>query len=593
MTLIEQAIALHQRGNLAEAEALYKTMLASDANNFDALHMLGIIRAQSGLFDEAEQLIRRAIEIDSTVVPCLHHYGTVLAMLKRYQDALNVYNSALKLASNYGPVYFDRGNALDALKRYDEALASYVKAQMLVPDSRYLKGKILHMKLMCCDWAQLGPLIESLEKDLQERSLPVEPFQYQAVASTARGMQRCTEVYTAGKYPRSATPLWRGEKYNHSKIRVGYVSGEFRNHAVCLLMAGLFELHDKNRFELFAFDNGRDDGSEIRGRINRAFDNIVDISRQDDIQAASKIREEEIDILINLNGYFGDERTGVFSRKPSPILVNYLGFTATLGADYIDYIIADKYVIPPENAAFYTEKVVYLPDTYQVNDTKRPASERTPTRAEVKLPAAGFVFCCFCNNLKITPQLFDVWMRLLKTVPNSILWLLENHPSVSKNLQAEAKERHIEPGRLLFAPAIKYADYLTRYRVADLFLDTFPFNGGATTSDALWAGLPVVTCSGQAFNARMSGSLLKTLGLPELITKSLEEYEALALKLAQDPASLTSIREKLALNRATRPLFDTARFTRHIEAAYEHMWESYQRGEKPQSFAVDPIDLQR
>ncbi|HTV35717.1 MAG TPA: tetratricopeptide repeat protein [Xanthobacteraceae bacterium] len=587
MTLIDQAIALHRQGNLVEAEALYRKALDADAGNFDALHMLGIIRAQSGQYDEAEKLIGRAVSIDPTVVPCLHNYGTVFAKLKRYQDALNIYDRAVRLAPNYGPIYFDRGNALYGLQRYDKALASYTRAQSLMLGHKYLSGKLLHLKMLCCDWGQLDAVVESIEKDLQERAAPVEPFGYQAVANSARSFQRCVEIYTADKYPRSPAPLWRGEKYSHRKIRIGYVSGEFRAHVVCFLMAELFELHDKNRFELYAFDNGRDDGSDVRARINRAFDRVIEIGHLDDLQAASAIRKEEIDILVNLNGYFGDERTGVFSRKPAPVQVNYLGFTATIGADYIDYIIADAYVVPPQSRPFYTEKVVSLPDTYQANDTKRPLAALAPTRTQLGLPEAGFVFCCFCNTFKITPQIFDVWMRLLQGVDGSVLWLLENHPVSSQNLRREAKQRGIAPERLVFAPSIKYADYLSRYRAADLFLDTFPFNGGATASDALWAGLPVLTCSGEPFTARMAGSLLGAVDLPELITSSLADYEALALKLARDRALLASIREKLARNRDTCPLFKSERFTRHLEAAYQTMWERSQRGEQATSFAVE------
>ena len=352
-------------------------------------------------------------------------------------------------------------------------------------------------------------------------------------------------------------------------------------------MTELFELHDKNRFELFAFDNGWDDGSELRGRINKAFNTIIDISRLDDLQVATLIKQKQIDILVNLNGYFGGHRTPVFSYKPSPIQVSYLGFSATMGTDYIDYIIADRYIIPPEHKNFYTESVVYLPDTFQVNDTKRQVAMRTPTRAESMLPDNGFVFCCFNNNFKITPEIFDVWMRILNKVNGSVLWLLGSNPAVSRNLREAAKHRNIAPERLVFSLFAKnHSDYLARYRVADLFLDTLPFNAGGTASDALWAGLPLLTCSGETYTARMAGSLLNAIGLPELITTTLDAYEQMAIDLATHPEKLAAIKQKLAKNRLTTPLFDTKLFTKHIEAAYTMMYERHQADLPPDHIVI-------
>ena len=353
-------------------------------------------------------------------------------------------------------------------------------------------------------------------------------------------------------------------------------------------MAELFERHDKNRFELFAFDNGWDDASEMRDRIEKAFTEIVDITRLSDLGAAALIKQKQIDILVDLNGYFGLAREGIFSHRPCPVQVNYLGFPGTLGVDYMDYILADRHVIPPEHAAFYAEKVVYLPDTYQVNDSRRAIAERTPTRAEVRLPETGFVFCCFNNNYKITPDVFDVWMRLLRNVRDSVLWLLEDNPLASSNLRREAEERGVAPERLVFAPRLKPDEHLARHALADLFLDTLPCNAHTTASDALWAGLPLLTCMGGTFPGRVAGSLLNAVGLPELITHDLESYEARALELASTPPMLIDLRTRLARNRLTHPLFDTDRFRRHIESAYVTMWERYRRSDPPESFAVRP-----
>ncbi|MGH9579284.1 MAG: hypothetical protein ACRD3R_17735, partial [Terriglobales bacterium] len=318
------------------------------------------------------------------------------------------------------------------------------------------------------------------------------------------------------------------------------------------------------------------------------FDEMVDITRLGDGEAAAAIKRRKIDILVNLNGYFGRPRQGVFGLRACPVQVNYLGFPGTIGAGYIDYIIADSQVIPPEQKAFYTEKVVYLPDTYQVNDSRRRIAERMPTRAEAGLPDSGFVFCCFNNNYKITPDMFDIWMRLLNKVPGSVLWLLEDNAAASRNLRREAEARGVASERLVFAKVIRLDEHLARHRLADLFLDTLPYNAHTTGSDALWAGLPLLTCQGTTFPGRVAASLLKAVGVPELITSSREEYEALALALATHPAQSAEIRAKLARNRTTHPLFDTDRFRRHIEAAYLAMWERAERGEPPASFAVQP-----
>jgi predicted O-linked N-acetylglucosamine transferase (SPINDLY family) len=320
--------------------------------------------------------------------------------------------------------------------------------------------------------------------------------------------------------------------------------------------------------------------------LENAVERFIDAQNQSDDEVATLLRELEVDIAVDLKGFTTDSRTGIFAYRPAPIQVNYLGYPGTMGAPYIDYIVADPVVIPPEHHPYYTEKVVYLPECYQVNDSKRAIAEAAPSRAAAGLPELGFVFCCFNNNYKITPALFDVWMRLLREVPGSVLWLLEANATAAENLRREAQARGIEPRRLVFAPRVKLAEHLARHRLADLFLDTLPYNAHTTASDALWTGLPVLTCQGQTFAGRVAASLLQAIGLPELITHSLPDYEALALKLATDPALLRQIKDKLAANRLTTSLFDTDRFRRHLEAAYTTMWEAYQRGEQPRSFAV-------
>jgi predicted O-linked N-acetylglucosamine transferase (SPINDLY family) len=368
------------------------------------------------------------------------------------------------------------------------------------------------------------------------------------------------------------------------------VSGELREQATSYLAAGLFECHDRNKFEILALSTGINDGSPMRRRLEAAFDSIVDVQLESDRTVAELIRRREVDILVNLNGFFGVERTGIFALRPCPIQVNYLGYPGTMGADYIDYVIADKFVIPMDQHEHYAEKVVYLPETYQVNDRKRRVSDRPVTRAEFGLPELGFVFCCFNNSHKLTPSMFAIWMRLLSQIDGSVLWLLEANDAVNTALKRAAEERGVSGTRIMFAPFADLAEHLARQRLADLFLDTLPHNAHTTASDALWVGLPVLTCMGSTFAGRVAGSLLHSAGVPDLITHSLEEYEAVALRLAREPALLRTLKARLARNRDTCPLFDTARFTRHIEAAYMDMWQRQQSGKPPVSFVVDPAE---
>jgi protein O-GlcNAc transferase len=374
---------------------------------------------------------------------------------------------------------------------------------------------------------------------------------------------------------------------------LAYVSADFRDHPVSSLAAGLFETHDRSRFEVLGLSFGADDPGEMRSRMKAAFDRFIDIQDRSDHDAASLLRELEVDVAVDLMGLTANSRPGVFAKRPSPVQVNYLGYAGTIGADYIDYVIADRIVVPPDQHGNFSERVVYLPDSFQANDATRRISERTPSRAQAGLPEHCFVFCCFNNAFKITPDLFDVWMRLLGAIEGSVLWLSAGG-SARDNLRREAQRRGVSSDRLLFAPKTRrMEDHLARYRLADMFIDTLHFNAHTTASDALWAGLPVLTCAGATYASRVAGSLLHAVGLPELIAHSLDDYEALALRLAGDPALLGSFRQRLSRNRETFPLFDTGRFTRHLEAAYTTMWERQQRDQPPESFAVAPIGTTR
>ena len=352
------------------------------------------------------------------------------------------------------------------------------------------------------------------------------------------------------------------------------------------MIAGLIEAHDKARFETTAISFGPDNQDPLRTRLKQSFDRFLDVSRNGDYETARLLKDLEIDIAVDLKGYTRGGRTGIFSFRPAPVQVNWLGFPGTLGLDYIDYIIADQFVIPKDAHAFYTEKVVYLPHSYYPTDGGRQISGKTPTRAEVGLPAGAFVFCSFNNNYKISPAVFDVWMRLLNQVDGRVLWLREGSSAAARNRRRSAQLRGVDPGRLVFAPRVQLDDHLARHRLAGLVLDSLPYNAHTTASDALWAGVPVVTCLGSTFVGRVAGSLLNAVGLPELITETFTEYEALALKLARDCGVLAALKAKLVRNRERFPLFDTDRLRRHIESAYQTMWERCQQGLPPASFTV-------
>jgi protein O-GlcNAc transferase len=587
--LTGRGVALRGLKRFALAAESFERALVFDPGNADAWLGRAAVLMDLRRFSEAAASYDKALAARPDFADAYYGRGCALQRLRRYDEALADFETALAMRPAFVDCLFAYGNLLRERNRLDEAARAFERLYDFAPDHDFFKGMLLYTKMFCGDWERYAELADAVTSDVRVGRKATEPFIYQAISRSPADLKRCAETFAAARYPAAAMPVWSGERYPHEKIRIGYVAGEFRYQATSILMAELFERHDKSRFAVCGFDNGWDDGSALRKRINAACDEVIDIASLGDLAAAGTIRQREIDVLVDLSGYFGLERTGVFALRPAPVQVNYLGFPGTLGADYIDYIIADKTVIPPEEAAFYTEKVAWLPDCYQANDTKRHIADRAPTRRDEGLPEHGFVFCCFNNTYKITPDVFDVWMRLLGRVEGSVLWLLKHTELTPPNLRREAERRGIAPERLVFATGIPLEEHLARHRLADLFVDTLPYNAHTTGNDALWAGLPLVTCEGSTFPGRVAASLLRAAGVPELITGSLPEYEAMALTLAESPELLASLKAKLAENRDTCPLFNAERYARHIEAAYIGMWERAQRGEAPESFAVEPI----
>jgi predicted O-linked N-acetylglucosamine transferase (SPINDLY family) len=471
------------------------------------------------------------------------------------------------------------------LGRPADAVPVLSRLREIAPHRPYVVGDLLYAKMLCCDWAGFGELAAAVQRGMQDSRPVMSPFGYMAIAESEPDLKTCATIYSADHFPPVMNDF-SGRRRPRGKIRIGYSSGEFRAQATSFLMAELWELHDRSRFELVAFDNGWDDGSPMRARIAAAFDEMIDITRLSDVDAAALVNRKAIDILVNLNGFFGEPRQGVFACRPSPIQVNYLGYPGTLGASYMDYLIADEIVIPPSSRSFYTEKVVTLPGCYQPNDRRRPIADQIPSRADLGLPPDAFVFCCFNNHYKLTPRMFDIWTRLLAQIEGSVLWLIQDDQASADNLRREAGARGIASERLVFAPRQPLPLHLARHAAADLFLDTLPCNAHTTASDALWAGLPVLTARGTTFPGRVGASLLTAVGLPEMVAADLGQYEARALELARSRPALEAVRRKLAANRATAPLFDAPRFVRHIEDAYSRIYERHQAGLPPDHMEV-------
>jgi predicted O-linked N-acetylglucosamine transferase (SPINDLY family) len=536
-------------------------------------------------YDEAITHYDKALSLKPDYAEGWSNKGNVFNELKRYDEAISHYDKALSLKPDYAEGWSNKGNLFNELKRYHEAITCYEKAVSLKSDIDWLSGDLLHAKMKICSWSDFSESLENISKKVVVNVKVMVPFPLLSLNDDALLHKKCSEMFVKSKYPFNPVlgPLFSNS--GNQKIRVGYFSADFRNHAVSLLTAELYELHDKNKFDIFAFSFGLDDKSPMRLRLSQSFNQFIDVSKMLDSEIAELSRTLQIDIAVDLGGHTQDSRTGIFSYRAAPIQTSYIGYLGTMGAEYYDYLLADKSIIPDELQNFYSEKIVYLP-SYQANDRKRTISERQYTREELGLPDTGFVFCCFNNNYKILPSTFDTWMRILNAVEGSVLFLYADNEWAKANLIDEASLRGIDSARLVFGGRIPTEDYLARYRVCNLFLDTFPYNAGTTASDALWAGLPVLTLTGQSFASRVAASLLNAIGLPELITSTQKEYEALAIELALNPKKLADIKLKLENNRLTTPLFDTPMFTKNLEAAYIKMVERYQAGLEPEHILV-------
>jgi predicted O-linked N-acetylglucosamine transferase (SPINDLY family) len=527
-------------------------------------------------YEEALSYYDQAIKLKPDFAEAYNNKGSIYKDLKRYDEALFNSDQAIKLKPDFPEAYYNKGNIFKDLKIYDEALFNYEQAIKLKPDYEYLFGILLHMKMYMCDWQDFNVKVENLLLQTNENKKSSFCYPVLALTDSPSIQRKSSEIWINDKHPFNSLfgPILKSRQ--RDKIKIGYYSPDFREHPVTYLLTELIELHDKNQFELFGFYFGPPDSSKMHKRVSSAFNQFIDVGLKSDKDIALISRELGIDIAVDLTGFTESARTDIFSYRAAPIQVNYLGYPGTTGAEYIDYIIADPIIIPTESQQYYSEKIVYLPNSYQVNDRQRSMTDKVFTKDELGLPKDSFVFCCFNNNYKITPNTFDGWVRILKVVKGSVLWLLEDNPIAVLNLRKEAQVRGLDPNRLVFAKRANPPEHLARHRAADLFIDTLPYNAHTTASDALWAGLPVLTCMGESFASRVAASLLNAIELPELITTTQKQYEARAIELATNPEKLKAIKYKLERNRLTTALFDTPRFTKHIEAAYKQMYERYQ-----------------
>jgi predicted O-linked N-acetylglucosamine transferase (SPINDLY family) len=583
-----EAWRLHRAGEHEKAERLYREIIRADPANYEALHRLAFLHGQRGRWEDAQSLMARAIELNPRAVDAQFLRGTALQKLHRHGEAVACFDRALALNPGLAEVRLNRAASLYRLRRYEEAGDDYGRLLENAPDYPFARGNRLFCRLQCCDWRSLEDDTAAVATAMRAGKRVIAPFDAKALFLSAADELACARIWAADQHAGPATFSPPPERGRDSIIRIAYVSADFREGPLGTLMPGVFERHDRRRVETIGVSIGTDDGSAMRRRFEQAFGRFIDAGAKSDAEIASLLREMEIDIAVDLMGFTEGGRPGIFKHRPAPIQVNYLGYPGTVGGDWLDYLIADRVVVPDEQRRFYAEEIVYLPGTFLPRDTVSNASPAPITRADEGLPGQCFVFACFNNTYKINPLMFDIWMRLLHAVEGSVLWLPESNRAAMQNLVREANVRGVASERLVFAPFRKSPEqHLARLSLADLFLDTLPYNAHTTASDALWAGLPVLTCLGATFAGRVAASMLRSLEIPELITQSPGEYETVALRLARDAEALRAIRDKLGRHRTTRPTFDEGRFARNLETAYVTMWERHQRGERPASFAVE------
>lgn len=590
--LLNRDVILQKQDRGDQSLATYESALAAQPANVDLLADSASILAREGRLSEAVARFEAALKLAPGRADIHYRRGDVLRLMNRLEEALKCFQRAVELQADNSEALHDAGGVLQLLGRTDEAIqwhraAAEVRARAPVPSTfDDPTSQVLWCQRRLCDWAGHTELAHQTLQLVQLGKKTLEPFVTLSITDDPEIQSKCAKGF-AEHFAWARVRRDRHEPaFDRARLRIGYLSSDFQQHATSELIVGLIEAHSRSRFEIVGYSYGGPDTSAMRQRLVGGFDSFHDLTPLTDLQAARKITTDGIDILVDLKGYTSGHRFGIAARRPAPLIVHYLGFPGTLGTSCIDYLIGDSFVIPPGSEAHYSEAIARLPHVYQANDCNRAVGGRSPSRLDAGLPESGVVFCGFNQNYKITPAVFDCWMRILQQAEGSVLWLLATNWPARNNLRREASNRGIAPDRLIFADFVSQTDHLARLPLADLFLDTWPVCAHTSAADALWMGLPILTHPQRSFASRVAGSLLNAIGLPELIASDIESYERIAVSLARDSSSLAALRTRLEENRRTSRVFDTNLFAKDIERVYETMWQTHLRGEPPKSFDI-------
>ena len=569
-----------------EAQNNYRQAILLEQNYTEAYYNLANLLNKLGRFDEAEINYIQAIKLKPNFAEAFNNLANLLNKLGRFDEAEINYIQAIKLRPNFAEAFYNLANLLKELGRFNESIINFKETLKINPELVTAEAEILLLAASTGDHSNF----KNLDKEASRLGIStksVQPFYGLSwVDNPAQQLQR-TINFVAEKFKRYPINLSVKPKMLPKRIKIAYISGDFYNFPTMHLLAGVLEAHNRECFEIYAFSYVLRQNDEMRKRIKLGVDHFIDVNNLSSIEIAKLIQNYNIDISIDINGYTRKSRPEIFQYRMSPIQINYLGYPSTMGANFMDYIIADPVTIPDENRDFYSEKIIYMPHTYQANDDKRKIAKTNSKRVDFNLPEKGFVFCCFNQIYKISPKEFNIWMRLLRNVNNSVLWLIKSNKWVEQNFSKEAKRQGIDPLRIVFAEKLSHSEHLARHKHADLFIDTFNYNAHTTASDALWAGLPIVTKQGKQFSARVTSSLLTACGLPELITKNEKEYEDLIYELATNPKKLKTISLKLSENKKNNPLFNTKQYTNNFENGLQKAYDLYFNGEHPKNIFVN------
>jgi predicted O-linked N-acetylglucosamine transferase (SPINDLY family) len=575
------------------AEKLFKKAHEIMPERVSILINLSAVLIKQHKLDEAKEVAIQTLTIENNCAEAWLNLGLIAKEESNNKEAFDCYEKAIEIKPDYIEALHNKGSLSQATKKHHIAIECYQQILQLQPNHNSIRSILHRAKREICDWKDYylhtHQLITRINKGMEISS----PFSTLSLTTSPEIQLKTAHIFARTECPSRPELPHISNKRPADKIRIGYFSADFKNHPLMHLMARFFELHDKNSFETTAFSLGHDTNDEMRKRAKIIFDRFLDVRKLSDIEVARQARQWKIDIAVDLTGYTRGNRPGIFQHRAAPIQISYLGFPGTMGTDFIDYIVADSVVIPPQNQSYYSEKIIRLPHTYWCNDNTREISPKLFSRKELKLPDTGFVFCCFNNSQKITPSTYDSWMRILTQTPGSVLWLLKSNELASENLKVEAEKRGVNKDRIIFADKMPIEEHLARHKAADLFIDTLPYNAHTTAADALWASLPVLTYTDDsfAFASRVAASLLTAIQLPELITFSREEFEARAVELAKNPERLQQIKYKLNHNRLSTPLFDTSQFTQHFENAYREIYNRFQNGLQPVNIEINDLSL--